>query len=187
MRISLRGCAAVASMAAIAGAFTACGGGSSTSATTSSGRAPASSTSSPSGTSQQKYVTAVTAFAGCMRSHGIPVPDPNAQGKVEGSEALKQRYENTPQGQQALSACRSYLRGVVPERTAAQTQELREAELKFAQCMRAHGIPIADPDTTGQLHLDPRTVNKASPQFQRAARACLYLDQQRGHQLAIGK
>ena len=173
MRISLRGCAAVASVAAIAGAFTACGGGSSTSATTSSGRASASSTSSPSGTSQQHYVAAVTAFAGCMRSHGIPVPDPNAQGKVEGSEALKQRYENTPQGQQALSACRSYLKGVVPERTAAQTQELREAELKFAQCMRAHGIALADPTPSGELQPPPQSI-QSSPQFQQAKEACAY-------------
>src|SRR5262249_11800386 len=135
MNISLRACAAVASVAAIAGAFTACGGGASKSATTSPGAASASSTSSPSSTAPPHYVAPVTAFAGCMRSHGIPVPDPNSQGQVEGSEALKQRYENTPQGQQALSACRSYLRGVVPERTAAQTKELREAELKLAQCM----------------------------------------------------
>jgi hypothetical protein len=52
--------------------------------------------------------------------------------------------------------------------------------------MRAHGIPIADPDPTGQIHLDQQTVNKASPQFQRAAQACAYLHQS-GHQIAIGK
>jgi hypothetical protein len=174
MNISLRGCAAVASMAAIAGASTACGGGSSTSATTSSGTASASPTSSPSGTSQQHYVAAVTAFAGCMRSHGIPVPDPNSQGQVEGAEALKQRYENTPQGQQALSACRSYLKGVVPERTAAQSKEFREAELKLAQCMRAHGIALADPTPSGDLQPPPQSI-QSSPQFQQAKEACAYI------------
>jgi hypothetical protein len=113
----------------------------------------------------------VTAFAGCMRSHGIPVPDPNSHGQVEGSEALKQRYENTPQGQQALSACRNYLKGVVPERTAAQTQAFREAQLKFARCMRAHGIPLADPAPSGDLQV-PANVDKTSPQAQRALEAC---------------
>jgi hypothetical protein len=174
MRISLRAFAAVASVAAIAGPLTACGGGSSKSATTSSGTASASSTSSPSGTSQQQFVAAVTAFAGCMRSHGIPVPDPNSQGKVEGAEALKQRYENTPQGQQALSACRSYLKGVVPERTAAQTQELRAAELRLAQCMRAHGIALADPTPGGDLQPPPQSI-QSSPQFQQAEQACAYI------------
>jgi hypothetical protein len=171
MRISLRAFAAVASLAAIAGAFAACGGGSSTSATTSSGTGSASPASSPSGTSQQRYVAAVTAFAGCMRSHGIPVPDPNSQGQVEGAEALKQRYENTPQGQQALSACRNYLKGVVPERTAAQTQEFREGQLQFARCMRAHGIPIGDPTPGGDLQV-PANVDKSSPQVQRAYEGC---------------
>ena len=174
MRISLRALAAFASVAAIAGAFTACGGGSSTSATTSSATASASSTSPPSGTSQQKYVAAVTAFAGCMRSHGIPVPDPNSRGQVEGAEALKQRYENTPQGQQALSACRSYLKGVVPERTVAQTKEFREAELKLAQCMRAHGIALADPTPSGDLQ-PPSPSIQSSPQFHRAEQACAYI------------
>ena len=173
MRISLRALAVTASVAAIAGPLTACGGGSSTSATTSSGTASASPTSSASGTSQQQYVAAVTAFAGCMRSHGIPVPDPNSQGQVEGAEALKQRYENTPQGQQALSACRSYLKGVVPERTAAQTKEFREAELKLAQCMRAHGIALADPTPSGDLQPPPQSI-QSSPQFQQAKEACAY-------------
>jgi hypothetical protein len=109
-----------------------------------------------------------------MRSHGIPVPDPNTQGQVEGSEALKQRYENTPQGQQGLSACRSYLRGVVPERTAAQTQELRAAQLKFAQCMRAHGIALADPTPGGDLQPPAQSI-LSSPQFQQAKEACAYL------------
>jgi hypothetical protein len=185
MNISLRACAAVASVAAIAGAFTACGGGSSKSATTSSATTSASSTSSPSGTSQQQYVAAVTAFAGCMRSHGIPVPDPNSQGQVEGAEALKQRYENTPQGQQALNACRSYLRGVVAERTAAQRQEVREAELKFAPCMRAHGIALADPTPGGDLQPPPQSV-LSSPQFQHAKEACAYLLQRFEHSKAGG-
>ena len=185
MRISLRALAVAASVAAIAGPLTACSGGSSTSATTSSGTASASPASSPSGTSQQQYVAAVTAFAGCMRSHGIPVPDPNSQGEVEGKEALKQRYQNTPQGQSALSACRSYLKGVVPERTAAQTQELRQAQLRLAQCMRAHGIALADPTPGGDLQPPPQSV-LSSPQFQHAKEACAYLLQRFEHSKAGG-
>ena len=171
--------AAVASLSALvaAGALAACGGNSSTTTTGASSQA----------TSQQRAVAALTQFAGCMRSHGIPVPDPNAQGEITGSQQLQQEYQASPQAQVALHACRQYLQNAVTQLTPANTAQYRHAQLLFARCMREHGISVADPDTTGQLHLDPQTVNKASPQFQRAARACLYLDQQRGHQLAIGK
>ena len=171
--------AAAASLSALvaAGALAACGGNSSTTTTGASSQA----------TSQQQAVAALTQFAGCMRSHGIPVPDPNAQGQISGSQQLQQEYQASPQAQAALHACRQYLQNAVTQLTPANTAQYRHAQLLFARCMRAHGIPIADPDPTGQLHLDPKTVNKASPQFQRAARACLYLNQQSGHQLSIGK
>jgi hypothetical protein len=120
-----------------------------------------------------------------MRSHGIPVPDPNAQGQIEGSAELQQRYQDTPQGQQAVSACRSYLKGAVPERTPAQTQEYRESQLRFAQCMRAHGIPLADPTPSGDLQLAQQNIDKASPQFQRANEACAHLHKG-GRQLQLG-
>jgi hypothetical protein len=176
MRRSWQAAATSLSALIAAGALAACGG--SSSATT-----PAASSQA---TSQQRAVAALTQFAGCMRSHGIPVPDPNAQGEISGSQQLQQQYQASPQAQVALHACRRYLQAAVTELTPANTQQYRHAQLLFARCMRAHGIPIADPDPTGQLHLDAQTVNKASPQFQRAAQACAYLHQS-GHQIAIGK
>jgi hypothetical protein len=169
-RMLLAPTAALAAAAALA----ACGG-SSTSA----------SLASTAGTSQQRYVAALTQFAGCMRTHGIPVPDPNSQGQITGAAALQQQYQNTPQGQAALHACQSYLRAAVAPRTAAQTQQYRHAQLLFARCMRAHGIQVADPNANGDLPLLSQNVNKASPQFQRAESACVYL-RQSTQQIAIG-
>jgi hypothetical protein len=177
MRRYWRPAVALLSASVAAGALAACGGSSSTTTPTASSQA----------TSQQRAVAALTQFAGCMRSHGIPVPDPNAQGQISGSQQLQQQYQASPQAQVALHACRQYLQNAVTQLTPANTAQYRHAQLLFARCMREHGIPIADPDPTGQLHIDPQTVNKASPQFQRAARACLYLNQQGGHQLSIGK
>jgi hypothetical protein len=148
-----------------AGGLTACGGSSSTSTSAAS-----------QGTGQQQRVAALTQFAGCARAHGIPVPDPNSQGDISGSEQLRQRYENTPQGQATLKACGSYLRKGVPQLTQANTQQFRNAVLRSARCMRAHGIPVPDPGPDGLI--DPAaaaSINKASPQFLRAQQACAHL------------
>ena len=163
---------AVGAGVAVAAALAACGGSSSPST------APATATSS-----QQRFVAALTQFSGCMRRHGIPVPDPNSQGVISGSQQLQQQYQDTPEGQAALRACRGYLQSAVPQRTAAQTQEYRHAQLLFARCMRAHGIQLADPNASGDLSVSG--IDKGSPQFQTAARACAYL-RQGARQLEIG-
>lgn len=172
LRAHLSGAAALVAIAALA----ACGSHSSASAP------PTSSATS----SQQRYVAALTHFAGCMRSHGIPVPDPSSQGEIAGSQALQQQYQNTPQGQAALNACQSYLQRAVTELTPANTQQYRHAQLLFARCMRAHGVQLPDPGPNGDIPINQANVNKASPQFQSAAQACAYL-RQSGHQVAIGR
>jgi hypothetical protein len=154
------GGAAVAATVALA----ACGSHSGTSTST------ASASASTAGSSQQQFVHAVTQFAGCMRTHGIPVPDPNSQGDITGSAQLQQEYQNTPEGQAALRACQSYLQNAKPQLTAAQTQEFLQAQLAFVRCMRAHGVQLADPQPNGNLNLTG--IDKGSPQFRRAANAC---------------
>lgn len=116
-----------------------------------------------------------------MRTHGIPVPDPNSQGEITGSAQLQQRYQNTPQGQAALHACQSYLQSAKPQLTPAQTQEFRGAQLSFVRCMRAHGIQLADPAPNGDLNL--QGVDKSAPQFRRAGHAC---DAERARARGIG-
>jgi hypothetical protein len=150
---------------AAAGGLTACGGSSS---------AHTSGTSQ--GTGQQQRIAALTQFAGCARAHGIPVPDPNSQGHISGSQQLRQQYHNTPQGQAALKACGSHLRKAVPQLTPANTQQFRHAALLSARCMRAHGIPVPDPGPDGQINpAAAASINQASPQFQQAQQACAHL------------
>ena len=165
MRRSRRTAAVALSALAAAGGLTACGGSSSrhTSAVSQ-------------GTGQQQRVAALTQFAGCARAHGIPVPDPDSQGQISGAEQLKQQYVNTPQGQATLKACGGYLRNAVPQLTPANTQQFRDAVVRSARCMRAHGIPVPDPGPDGRI--DPAaaaSINQASPQFQQAQQACAHL------------
>lgn len=149
----------------VAGGLTACGGSSST-----------NTSGTSQGTGQQQRIAALTQFAGCARAQGVPVPDPNSQGQISGSQQLEQQYLNTPQGQATLKACGSYLRKAVPQLTPANTQQFRHAVLQSARCMRAHGIPVPDPGPDGQINPDAAaSINQASPQFQQAQRACAHL------------
>lgn len=177
MRRSRRRAAAVAlSALAAAGGLTACGGSSST-----------NTSGTSQGTGQQRAVAALTQFAGCARAHGIPVPDPNSQGLISGSQQLKQQYMNTPQGQATLKACRSYLQAAATQLNPADTQQYRHAALQSARCMRAHGIPVPDPGPNGQIDLGAAaSINQASPQFQQAQRACAHLFPS-GRQIAMAR
>lgn len=165
MRRSRRTVAVALSALAVAGGLAACGGSSST-----------NTAATNQGTGQQRAVAALTQFAGCARAHGIPVPDPNSQGQISGSLQLRQRYQNTPQGQATLKACRSYLQQAIRQLIPANTQQFRHAALLSARCMRAHGIPVPDPGPDGQIDLGAlASINTASPQFEQAQRACAHL------------
>ena len=165
MRRSRRTAAVALSALAVVGGLAACGGSSST-----------STSGASQGTGLQQRVAALTQFAGCARAHGVPVPDPNSQGEISGSEQLRQQYQNTPQGRATLRACGSYLKKAVPQLTPANTQQFRHAVLQSARCMRAHGIPVPDPGPDGLINPGAAaSINKASPQFQQAQRACAHL------------
>jgi hypothetical protein len=150
---------------AVAGGLAACGSSSST-----------STSGASQGTGLEQRIAGLTQFAGCARAHGIPVPDPNSQGDIAGSQQLQQQYQNTPQGQAALKACGSYLRQVERQLTPANTQQFRHAVLLSARCMRAHGIPVPDPGPDGRINpAAAASINKASPQFHQAQQACAHL------------
>jgi hypothetical protein len=152
--------AAVAGIALLA----ACGGGNSP--------APAGN----SGT----YQTAL-AFARCMRSHGEPSwPDPTSSGtfSTSGIDIA------SPQFSSASSACMNLrpAHGVHLQLSAAQQQALLKQGLKYAACMRAHGVasfpdPEAQDVTAGAISfstkgLAPPGQKLTSPQFLAANKAC---------------
>jgi hypothetical protein len=156
-----------AAVAAVALLAAACGGGSGGGGSSSGGHS----------TAYQKEL----AYSECMRANGEPnFPDPGSNGVIAiqvGGAAAKgsgdHRTIGGPQMQRAGSKCRHLLpNGGVP--TAAQRQQLLKRGLKFAECMRAHGISnFPDPSAGG----GPTTVggsgiNIQSPQFQAANRAC---------------
>jgi hypothetical protein len=121
------------------------------------------------------------AFARCMRSHGEPSwPDPTSGGAFSTSGINL----NSPQFSLASSACKNLqpAGGVHFQLSAAQQQALIKQGLKFAACMRAHGIPnFPDPEVqdvqAGAIGfstkgLVPPGQKLNSPQFLAAQKAC---------------
>ena len=121
--------------------LTACGGSTSSSdSTSSSGSASsAGSTSSTSaGGASSTYVSDKLSLARCLRSHGVPnYPDPNAAGE---EPAGSKQLISTPQGQAAVGAC-TYWSSRIHNDVAAQNQVVQVEYVRFAQCMRSHGLP----------------------------------------------
>ena len=119
------------------------------------------------------------AFSRCMRAHGITgFPDPDSQGNL----ALPKSGPGTkfdpksPQFKAANNACKSLMPGGSMD--PAQQAAARAQALKYAECMRAHGIPdFPDPNNQGNFDF---AVPKGSgsgrdphkPRLQAANHAC---------------
>jgi hypothetical protein len=147
--------------------------GAGSSGNTTTGQSP------PSGPSKN----AALAFSRCMRAHGVPdFPDPNGNGQIAIStnSPSSDLGPNSPQMKTAQEACKSLMPG--PGTPAQQHQALAGA-LKFAQCMRAHGVAVPDPTPQS----GPQTGSQSggagggsrstgpdpnSPQFQAAMKVC---------------
>ncbi len=121
-------------------------------------------------------------FAECMRNNGISAfPDPPASGAftIDGIANGSPLDTNSAAFTQAISACKK----LEPAGFTGQkaTPQQMNARLKFAQCMRDHGVPdFPDPTPDGPLidtnripslaGKDPRT----DPGFNAAMQTCQY-------------
>jgi hypothetical protein len=87
------------------------------------------------------------AYSRCMRSHGIPnFPDPDSNGQIS-KDAILQLRVSSSRLQAAQRACQA----LWPYQAPSQVQRRQELtdDLKFAQCMRSHGLPDFPDPTTG--------------------------------------
>lgn len=161
---------AAAVVAGLALLASACGGGSPNASGTQAG----SSGGSGNGDS--------AAYSACMRKNGVPnFPDPDSEGNIRitgGKTANGRKFKfdpNSPQFGSAQQACRRFRPngGKSDPRQVAKDQQ---QALKFAQCMRSHGVPKF-PDPTfrpdgGSLMTIGKDLNPDSPQFKAAEKAC---------------
>jgi hypothetical protein len=160
--------AVLASAALLAAA---CGGSSSTGSTTA--QLP----------TLQGMTTKALAYAQCMRSHGITnFPDPtvqdNAHEKGVGFSMPAGVDTGSPQFKSAAKACQKQTGFGHP--SPAMIQALMANGLKFAECMRSHGITnYPDPvEHTSNIQLGPGPdsgIDTNSPRYKAAQKACVYL------------
>jgi hypothetical protein len=87
------------------------------------------------------------AYSRCMRSHGIPdFPDPSSSGQIPKQEIL-QLGVSTSVLQTAQRACMRLWPYQAP--TQAQQRQQLTSDLRFAHCMRSHGVPnFPDPTSS---------------------------------------
>jgi hypothetical protein len=164
----------VEAVAAVGGTVllaTACAGGPS-----GPGVAGQGASSTPSASPSSDTGNAELAHAQCMRDHGISdFPDPQAGG---GSAIQFQPGSDldpdNPQYEAAEDACKSLLPPPSSSIWTPSPQELEQL-VRFAQCMRAHGADVSDPDpTTGDMTTPHGTRAEAEndPLYQAAYAAC---------------
>ncbi len=109
------------------------------------------------------------AFAECMRANGITnFPDPpSAGGPAIAPSGLD---PTSPQFLNAENACAHLEKGGNPGTSAQGQREL----LKFAHCMRSHGITnFPDPNSSGGFSLPENAdFSSTDPQYVAAQQAC---------------
>jgi len=139
-----------------------------------------SSTAPASSASAGSTAAEAVAYTQCMRSHGVPeYPDPDSSGQLQKIGSGQQVGVSDAQLNTAQNACQKLwpYQALTP---AQQQQELTDM-LKFAQCMRSHGVPtLPDPvATNGQVEFVISTsktgINPESPQIQAKLHECLHV------------
>lgn len=94
---------------------------------------------------EQAFTQWQSKFAQCMRDEGIDMPDPSGDGsqtmQIGGNIDMK-TFEAAGQ------KCRDKL-GEAPSRDGRSPEQVKEAMLKFAQCVRDAGYDYADPAPGG--------------------------------------
>jgi hypothetical protein len=157
-----------------------CGGGSSPGVANlggpnASGSSSASSSGGPPTEAQiQQAQHDATRFAQCMRSHGVPIPDPTTA-----PHAFKSAFNaQTPGFQSAYTACGHLLPagGSPPNQNPVRSRAQIVSLLAFARCLRSHGLAsFPDPTSSGELShemLAQAGINLHQPGFLQAADAC---------------
>jgi len=123
---------------------------------------------------QRQEVASYVDFAACLNRHGVEVSAARTGGLVwEAGPGLP-----GPRSPQALAAerdCASLVPagGLNHPPTAAQTAQNLALLLRFARCMRAHGVPnMPDPTSQGLRFSPSSEINPNSPAFVAAQKRC---------------
>ncbi len=114
-------------------------------------------------------------FAGCMREHGVDMPDPQFG---EGGRVVQRSRGADPDTMRAAQrACQHFQDAIKPpEISEADKEKFKKEALANARCMREHGINMPDPqfDENGgaTVRMGENGVDPDSEKFRAAQKAC---------------
>lgn len=160
----IRRMALVAAVPVVFG-LAACGGkpGDDGIASAGGGTAKASASASPSQSLDPQ--DAALKFAQCMRQNGVDMPDPDSSGGIR----IRANPGNQGKVQAAMKKCQHFMQGG-GRLGNPDDPKVRDQMLKFAQCMRQHGINVPDPQPGQGIQM---RVNKGSEaKVEAAQKAC---------------
>jgi hypothetical protein len=142
-------------------ALTACGGKDTGDGVASAGGGAGGASASPSQSLDPQQ--AQLKFAQCMRENGVEMPDPDGSGRIE----IKGRPGDRDKMQAAMKKCEHFMQGAIAKRL--EDPKVRDQMLKFAQCMREHGVDMADPQPGQGIQL---RAKKGDGKLEAAQKAC---------------
>lgn len=128
--------------------------------------------------SQSSNTQKPLAYSHCMRAHGVlNFPDPNSSGAFPKVSAQQLGVSST-KFQAAQSQCRYLLPNGGSGPSETQVQQIMNGMLKFAQCMRSHGVtnwpdPVVDAGGNPEFYLNGR-INQNSPQIKSKIHECVH-------------
>lgn len=120
-------------------------------------------------------------FTRCMREHGVDVPDPKSDGGMvlvgpaPGAGGPELGAEPPAGFEEADRACRHFLEDLVQDGGGPADPKEQDRALKFAQCMREHGVDMPDPDFSKggvQIKIGGEGFDPTSETFKAAHKAC---------------
>ena len=123
------------------------------------------------------------AFSRCMRAHGITgFPDPDSHGNLGINAGPGTGIDpNSPQYKAADQACKH----LMPAPNPSQAAQDRPALLRYARCMRAHGVTdFPDPKPGGGLEIQASAggdLDPNNPIYKAADLACKHYQPGGGH------
>ncbi|MEU4696839.1 hypothetical protein [Nonomuraea dietziae] len=130
--------------------LTACGSAPTTTEVASADGTAKSGSAKPSPSATVDRAEAQLKFAQCMRENGVDMADPDPNGGIR----IEAKKDGADQGlmDKAMKACKEHLDGAIGDK-AAQDPKRRDQMLKFAQCMREHGVDMPDPSADGMVKM----------------------------------
>ncbi len=119
------------------------GGG--TGVATAGGAGSGRATSSPQPQASKDPKDALVDFARCMREQGIEMPDHGDEGvaRIDPGDAGAEKVRA------AQEKCKHLQPGLEPD--GQPDPAMQDRMLKFARCMREHGVAMPDPGAGGQI------------------------------------